>query len=381
MVPGLSFFAARGAVGGISRATNRLAGSRLGRTLGPLRAARPADGVRLVRRALGSVAVLVQAARGGIQGGSEVSPFHARLLDLAHDAVVVRDSQGRITYWNHGATETYGWTPNEAIGRDIVALLSSTYPVPFATIERTLAEHGAWDGELVQRRRDGSELVVESRWATVQDAGATDPSILEVSRDVTSRRRAEQALESAYDQIEETLLRANELAVMAQVADLAKSEFLANMSHEIRTPMNGVMGVAELLLDTQLDARQREYVGMIQTSAEALLTVINDILDFSKIEAGRLEFEHIPCDVRVVVGGARSLVAQTASQKGLTLTLDIGPDVPNVLIGDPNRLRQVLLNLLSNAVKFTSQGEVAMQVRVAAADVTTALERLRHPDL
>jgi two-component system, sensor histidine kinase and response regulator len=362
MVPGLMLLAARGAAGGLSRATSHLAGLRLGRRLGLLRAA------------------IARTSRGP-ERGSDVLPFHARLLDLAHDAIVVRDAQGRITYWNHGATETYGWTAEEAIGRDGASLLATSYAVPRETIERALVEHGAWDGELVQRRRDGSELVVESRWATVQETGTSAPSILEMSRDVTSRRRAEQALESAYDQIEETLLRANELAVMAEAADLAKSELLATMSHEIRTPMNGVMGVAELLLDTQLDARQREYVGMIQTSAEALLTVINDILDFSKIEAGRLEFEHIPCDVRVVVGGARSLVAQTASQKGLTLTLDIGPDVPNVLIGDPNRLRQVLLNLLSNAVKFTSQGEVAMQVRVAAADVTTALERLRHPDL
>ena len=174
--------------------------------------------------------------------------------------------------------------------------------------------------------------------------------------------------------------RANEMSAAANVASQAKSAFLANMSHEIRTPMNGVIGMAELLLETPLPTMQRDYVRTIHDSARALLTVLNDILDFSKIEAGRLDLESVELDLRDIIEDVSRLVAIQAHAKNVEVNADVDAVVPDLVKGDPGRLRQVLVNLAGNAVKFTQRGEVTISARLAEHDAGAAVVRFEIRD-
>jgi two-component system, sensor histidine kinase and response regulator len=192
--------------------------------------------------------------------------------------------------------------------------------------------------------RDSREVLVSLSLTVLRDAAGVAQCILGMATDVTERTLTEAALRQAKKR--------------AEAASEAKSTFLATMSHEIRTPMNGILGMTELLLDTNLTLEQRESLGIVRLSAESLLSIINDILDFSKIEAGKLEMESISFDLHELLSETMKPLSFRAQQKGLALNCRIHSNVPNSLLGDPGRIRQVLINLIGNSIKFTETGEI-----------------------
>ncbi|MFZ5807079.1 MAG: response regulator [Verrucomicrobiota bacterium] len=193
-----------------------------------------------------------------------------------------------------------------------------------------------------------------------------------------AERTAELSL--ANTDLREAMEQARQMAVRAEAANAAKSEFLANISHEIRTPMNGILGMMDLLIDTELNVRQKEYAKMVRDSSNALLLILNDILDFSKVEAGRMTFENIIFNLNAVVEGVVDLFAEEAARKGLELFAWVDPSIPWQIMGDPGRLRQVLVNLVGNAVKFTKKGFVILRVLPLELFPTHAILRFEVQD-
>jgi len=245
-------------------------------------------------------------------------------------------------------------------------------------IESQLKGEAPYNVEFRMAAKDGGWRWWSARGTVPPDEQGQPRRWIGAITDITERKRTEEALrryaselESAKTAQEENATRLRQLVEdlgeakrQAEAATQAKSEFLANMSHEIRTPMNGILGMTELALETELTPEQREYLAMVQTSADSLLTVINDILDFSKIEARQLDLDRVDFNLRDTLSDALKALAINAHQKGLELADFIQSEVPEWLVGDPGRLRQVLTNLVANAIKFTAQGEVVVRVTV-----------------
>jgi two-component system, sensor histidine kinase and response regulator len=274
----------------------------------------------------------------------------AAIVNSSADAILGTDSHGIITSWNPGAEALYGYTAEEAIGRDHSFLRTEQLSDGELDGLEKLVERGAPVSYQTERvRKDGSIVPVALTASPIRgDDGIR--GIAMIGQDITERRENEVALSLAREEA----LEASQL----------KSEFLATMSHEIRTPMNGVIGLTTLLLDTQLDQTQRQYAEGVQGAGQALLTLINDILDFSKLEAGKVELDIAPFDPRMLVEEVAGLLSESARAKGLELIAYCRPGVPAKLVGDLGRIRQILLNLASNALKFTESGEVAIRVDV-----------------
>ncbi|MBI3670698.1 MAG: PAS domain S-box protein [Acidobacteria bacterium] len=273
------------------------------------------------------------------------------VAETASDAIVSLDSQGNIAYVNKKAERLFGHAASDVLGKPITLLMPERlHDAHRRGLQRFLSTGEpnviGKTVELAGRKKDGSEFPFELSLASWKKGEET--FFTGIIRDITERKRTEEQLHKAKE--------------VAEAASRAKSEFLANMSHEIRTPMNGIMGMTELVLDTDLTAEQREYLGMVKASSDSLLSVINDILDFSKIEAGRLDFEAIRFSLRDSLGETIKTLSLRAHQKGLELAYHIPPSVPDALLGDPSRLRQIVVNLVGNAIKFTERGEVVIQV-------------------
>jgi PAS domain S-box-containing protein len=272
-----------------------------------------------------------------------------RAVEQSPVSVVITDKQGTIEYVNPTFTTLTGYSFEEAVGKNPRILKSGEMaPAGYEQLWRKISSGREWRGEFHNKKKNGELYWSSSCISPVRDAQGVATHFLGVSEDITERKRAEAELQMAKE--------------AAEAASRAKSEFLAIMSHEIRTPMNGVIGMTELALDTDLTPEQREYLGMVKESADALLTLINDILDFSRIEAGKLSLDITEFDLGDNLGNTLKALAVRAEQKGLELVCHLPPDLPVALRGDPGRLRQVVINLVGNAIKFTERGEVVFSV-------------------
>ena len=290
---------------------------------------------------------------------------HRDIIENASDFIFTTDKTGRFTSFNPAGEHITGYTQEEAQAMYLRDLLTPDQENTDLWHRLQTQPDGTVTFQSHLRTRDNRIVWTETSARLIRDGG--EPAgLLGIVRDISKRKQIEEELTRARDE--------------AEANTRMKSSFLANMSHEIRTPMNGVIGMSNLLLETGLDAEQREFAETIRSSADSLLTVLNDILDFSKIEAGKLHFETVDFSPHDTVEGALELLAPKASAKGLEIIAFIAPEVPRYLSGDPGRLRQVLLNLLGNALKFTERGEVVLHATVLEESPTEAMLRFEVSD-
>ncbi|MGE0378311.1 MAG: response regulator, partial [Planctomycetaceae bacterium] len=280
------------------------------------------------------------------------------IFETSLDCLIISDEHGRIVEFNRAAEQTFGYQRDEALGEDMDELLfhPSTWRDGRTHLPQfhVLGEEGSLLGKRLEVplvRRNGEEFIAEMAMQPIPLEGTVH--FATVLHDITNRKRSEADLQKAKED--------------AEAASRAKSAFLANMSHEIRTPMNAILGMTGLVLDTELTSEQRAHLLIVEDSTESLLSLINDILDFSKIEAGRLDLHLEPFPLRERIGDTMKSLSIRAHDKNLQLGYHVAPDVPEFLIGDVGRLRQVVTNLVGNAVKFTDEGEVLLDISLDSA--------------
>ena len=273
------------------------------------------------------------------------------LLDSTAEAIYGIDRDGKFTFCNPATARLLGYEDGEVLlGKSAHAVMhhsrpdGTPYPMEECPIVGSRSKGNGIHLDMeVFWRADGTSFPVEYWAYPIRKEGEVVGAVV-TFLDITERKRTEAALREAKE--------------AAEAASRAKSEFLANMSHEIRTPMNGILGMTDLALDTELTRDQRDYLTLVKSSADSLLVLINDILDFSKIEAGKLELEKIEFEIRDLLKDTLKTLAVRADKKGLELLVRVSPNVPQTVVGDPTRLRQLIVNLVGNAIKFTDRGTI-----------------------
>ena len=335
------------------------------------------DNARLYQRAQADIAerkIAEEALRK-----SEV--IHAKMVANIGDVIVIFDKDGINRYKSANIEKLFGWKPEEVVGRPASETIHpDDVPAAQQLITSLMNQpNNSGKSELRYRHKNG-----EYRWIEITVTNLLhDPDILGFLgnyQDVTERKQVENELGQHREHLENLVIsRTAELAAArdsAEAANLSKSSFLANMSHEIRTPMNAIIGLSQLALDTSLNEQQRDYISKVLRSSRALLGILNDILDYSKIEAGRIEIESLCFSLDDVLRSTGDLFSAYAEEKGLELFIEIAPDVPDGLEGDPLRLGQIISNLVGNAIKFTDTGEIHVRVDVmeqAGTDLTVRI--------
>jgi PAS domain S-box-containing protein len=282
--------------------------------------------------------------------------FVDALVDSTAMPVFLKDEHGRYLRFNKAFLDLFqieaelwlGKTSQQTFNGGDAALHAETDRQLYLTLQPQTYEASL-------RRADGTVIDALISKAPLRRSDGSCIGLVGTALDITDRKQAERSLKLAKE--------------AAEAASRAKSDFLANMSHEIRTPMNGIMGMTDLVLETELSPQQREYLEIVKSSSDALLQVINDILDFSKIEAGKLTLETIPFDLPRLLSDTLRVLSLKAFEKGLDLVLDLASGLPARLMGDPGRWRQILINLVGNAIKFTTRGEIVVRVRGEGGEI------------
>ena len=293
-------------------------------------------------------AALQKAHHGLEKRVEERTAYLNALIENSPLAIMVLGPDQKVQLCNPAFETLFQYSRQELLGHVVDTLLADgDLLVEVREVSRQTSTPVTM---LTRRKRKDQTLVEVELHAVGLLVGHELVGSMFIYQDISVRKRAETAMQEAKEE--------------AEAASRAKSEFLANMSHEIRTPMNGILGMTELVLDTELDSEQRGYLNMAKMSADSLLSLINDILDYSKIEAGKLEVDAIDFNLADTLGDTMKTLSLRAHQKGLEIASDIHPEVPNLLVGDPGRLRQVIVNLVGNAIKFTEKGEVAVFTQV-----------------
>ncbi len=285
----------------------------------------------------------------------EQGEFYEYISETLGEGLYVQDINGRCTYMNSEAERLLGWTRAELISKPVNEILYKQTTdghlllgQDFHPTLGTKNKVGSHYDDQYFVRKDGTVFPVEFSSQTIMRGGVVD-SVVVAFQDITERKKNEEKLRQAKN--------------VAEQANKVKGQFLANMSHEIRTPMNGIIGMTELALGTELNHEQRECLSLVKSSASELMHIINDILDFSKIESGKMNIEIVEFSLEQLLCDTIKSFAVRAHQKNLTLLLDVASAVPHRMLGDPGRLRQVIVNLVGNAIKFTEYGEIEVAVQ------------------
>ncbi|MBB6249847.1 PAS domain-containing hybrid sensor histidine kinase/response regulator [Nitrospirillum iridis] len=310
------------------------------------------------------VAELEEAQRAGA--------ILAAIVTSSNDAIISKTLDGVITSWNPGAEHLFGYTASEVIGLPVISLFPPELRGDEAVIlERIRRGETVGHFDTMRRHKDGHDIDVSVTVSPIRDATGRVVGASKIARDISDRKRAVDELQRYRRSLEAQVVeRTREIAAAnsrleaalkeANEANQAKSRFLANMSHEIRTPMNAILGFVGLVLERDIPADIRRQLRMAHKAATSLLALMNDILDLSRLQSGSLLLEPVVFDLRNLLRACLDQVRDKALERGLTLELHFGPDLPPARIGDPARVRQIVQNLLSNAIKFTEAGRVIL---------------------